>query len=86
MALGWESKSVESQIESAEERERLRKQPQLTAEQVALRARRESLELDRKRVLRDLEAARHPRHQQMLKEALAHVEKLLAELGGDPVS
>lgn len=86
MARGWESKSVESQIESAEERDRLRNQPQLTPEQLALRARRESLELDRKRVLRDLEAARHPRHQQMLKDALAHVEKLLADLDSDPVS
>ncbi|MBL8228391.1 MAG: hypothetical protein JNL98_07940 [Bryobacterales bacterium] len=86
MARGWESKSVESQIESAEERGRLRSQPQLTPEQLALRAKRETLELDRTRVLRDLEAARHPRHQQMVRDALAHVEKLLADLDSDPVS
>jgi putative heme iron utilization protein len=86
MARGWESKSVESQIESAEARDLLRKQPQLTAEQMARKAKRESLELDRKRVLRDLEAARHPRHKEMLKQALAHLDKLLAELGSDSVS
>jgi hypothetical protein len=86
MARGWESKSVESQIESAEGRSPPRKQPELTAEQMARKAKRESIELDRKRVLRDLEAARHPRHRAMIQEALAHLDKLLAELGPDSVS
>lgn len=71
MARGWESKSVESQQsetfgerdrnrESAEERERLRK--------------RESLELSRVRVTRELEAARSPVHRAALENALRFLD------------
>ncbi|MBI3683528.1 MAG: hypothetical protein HY235_24395 [Acidobacteria bacterium] len=86
MARGWESKSVESQMEAAEARGRGQQQPRLSAAQIERKARHDSLLLDRKRVLHDLEKARHPRHQQMLREALAYLDRKLAGLGPDPVS
>ena len=80
MARGWESKEVESQIEAAEARQREKQQPRLTAQQTAVKAKRESLRLDRKRIENEMEKARHPRHQQMLRDALAHLDAKLAEL------
>ena len=82
MSRGWESKDVESQIDSAEaDRRRKAAAPVRTAEQLAFDAKRESLELSRQRVLRDMEAARHPRHKEQLKRALAHLDGELAKLG-----
>jgi hypothetical protein len=78
MARGWESKSVEDQIGAAEQRERERATPRLTPEEIAARARQDSLMLDRKRIEQDLARARHPRHRQMLEEALAHIDAKLA--------
>jgi hypothetical protein len=78
MARGWESKSVEDQIGAAEQRERERAAPRLTPEEIAARARQDSLMLDRKRIEQDLARARHPRHRQMLEEALAHIDAKLA--------
>ncbi len=82
MARGWESKDVESQQDLAEQRAREKARPQLTAEQKELLARRESLLLDEKRLVGDLERARHPRHREQLEAALAHIRQKLAELGG----
>ena len=80
MARGWESKGVEAQIESAEERAKSAQEQTLSLEQIAERARRESLEMDRTRILNEIAAARHPRHRQMLEGALAHLDARLAEL------
>jgi hypothetical protein len=52
----------------------------MTAEQVAKLRAKSALLLSRKRVLADLGKARHPRHQQTLRAALAHLDKKLAEL------
>ena len=86
MARGWESKDVESQQDLAEQRERDRQRPRLTRQELQQQARRESLLLDEKRLLRDLEHARHPRHQEQIRAALKFVQGKLAELDGDPVS
>jgi hypothetical protein len=80
MARGWESKSVESQIDEASSAKRS-KAPQVSAEEIARQREKESIELSRTRVLHDLEQARNPRYQLMLKQALAHLEKKLVELG-----
>jgi hypothetical protein len=79
MARGWESKSVESQIESAQSRNRA-KGPQPAPEQTARQRERASLELSRKRVLADIEAARHPRHREMLEAALKFLDEKIAKL------
>ncbi|HMD30729.1 MAG TPA: hypothetical protein VKG84_02385 [Candidatus Acidoferrales bacterium] len=53
---------------SAEELERVRK--------------REELQLARKRVLGDMETARHPRHKELLERTLADLDKRIHELEG----
>jgi molecular chaperone GrpE (heat shock protein) len=40
----------------------------------------EDLQLTRRRVLHDIEAARNPRYKQMLTEALAHLDQELSRL------
>ena len=77
MARGWESKSVESQIEESQTKRRSGK-PQLTAEETVRLREREGLQLHRTRVLNDIEVARNPRYQEVLKAALAHLDERLA--------
>jgi len=76
MARGWESKSVESQMEAAESRRAAGAARAKTADQIE----RESLELSRKRVLKDIEAATHPRYRAQLEAALAHLEQRIRQL------
>jgi len=80
MARGWESKSVESQIELAQERQSKAATPAKTPEQIALEEKRAELEFERTRVLHELEAATHPRHREMLQAGLRHLEDKLAAL------
>jgi len=80
VARGWESKSVEGQIEEFASS----KSPSgkiLTAEQIAVQRERDSLLLTRTRVLHDIEHARNPRHVQILKESLAYIDAKLAKIG-----
>lgn len=81
MARGWESKSVESQMEMAEERRAQRHtEAALTPEQLRLRVERESLGLSIQRVEQDLQSATNPRRREQLEAALAHLQQKLAEL------
>jgi hypothetical protein len=79
MARGWESKSVQEQMESAAER-RARRASQLSPEELAHQQKRDSLLLHRTRVLRDLENCTDPRYRRTLTEGLAYLEVQLAEL------
>jgi len=80
MSRGWESKSVESQMEEAALRRAAPKQTPPTADEIRLKVERESLELSLKRVRADLEAATHPRRREQLESALRHLEAKLAQL------
>jgi len=80
MSRGWESKSVESQMEEAAARRDAAHRIPLTAEEIRLRSERESLELSRTRVLKDLESATHPRHRDQLQAALNHLDRKVAAL------
>jgi hypothetical protein len=80
MARGWESKSVESQIESAESRRAAARGAEMSAAEAARMQQRESLMLSRKRVLHDLEQAANPRYKTVLEAALKHLDEKLAEL------
>jgi hypothetical protein len=78
MARGWESKSVESQIEDAaaglprsqalttEERERLRK--------------RDGLEMSRRRVLQEIAATQSAARKASLEQGLAFLDEEIAKL------
>ena len=80
MARGWESKSVEAQIETADRGGQNNGGRRLTHAEMEIIRKREGLLLSRKRVLNDLQAARHPRHRSMLEEALRHLDRQLEAL------
>lgn len=80
MARGWESKSIESQQDAAEERRNLQQREQLSPEEAERQQKRESLLLSRARVAHDLENATSPRYRETLQAALTHLDAKLAEL------
>jgi CHASE3 domain sensor protein len=79
MARGWESKSVESQIEGADRS--ADRGAALTAEERERRRKRESLELSRRRVLLEIETTRSAIRRTSLGAALAFLEEELGKLG-----
>jgi hypothetical protein len=81
MARGWESKSVESQIESAQEkRAAAAAAGAISTRHIQIQKQREHLELNRTRVLHDLDAATNPRYRAMLEASLQYLDQKLAEL------
>jgi len=80
MSRGWESKDVESQMEEAAAQRAAAHRKPLSPDQIRVRTERESLELSRTRVLKDLESATHPRRRQQLEAALQHLNQKLAAL------
>lgn len=78
MARGWESKSVEAQIE--EGKERAPAAPSVSAQARLVKERLESLRLSRSRLLQQLETARHPAHREVLQNGLRAIEKQIDEI------
>ncbi|MFL6300638.1 MAG: hypothetical protein ACJ71N_08545 [Terriglobales bacterium] len=78
MARGWESKSVEAQMEEAESSSVSR--PRLSPQEVEAKQKRETLALTKKKLQADLERSSNPRHREMLVRALEAVEKQLATI------
>ena len=81
MARGWESKSVESQIEDADSRA---DRGAFTREQREIEAKRASLDLSRRRILQELEAARSAVRRAALEQALAFLDEEIRKLGPHP--
>jgi hypothetical protein len=79
MARGWESKSVEEQQAESGRTTAVAKPPS-TPEQAAQKRRRDGIELARKHVLDQLQAAAHPNHRKLLDQALAELDSQLARL------
>jgi len=75
MARGWESKSVEAQMEEALIPSAGK--PHLSPEQIEAMQKRETLILTKKKLEGDLERSSNERHREMLKRAIAEVEKQL---------
>ena len=80
VARGWESKSVESQMEMAETDKAAPAATRSPKEQLERQRRRESLELSRKRVVNDLAACQNPRYRTVLEAALAHLDNEIQAL------
>ena len=78
MARGWESKAVESQIESAGERVHQPRVIQINAERLQLEREWESIELSRTRVCQDMATATHSRYREMLQRSLEHLDAKIA--------
>jgi hypothetical protein len=84
MARGWESKSVEAQIEAAGGMAIGPPRGRPAPAKVEMQRRRESLLLSRTRVLAELQTARKERYRRMLQEMLEHLDRELAELADRP--
>jgi hypothetical protein len=82
MARGWESKSVEAQIDMAEPRRRKRVVVLKSEGPNALDLirKRESLMLSRTRVVQELNSALNPRYRELLGKALADLDSNLAKI------
>jgi hypothetical protein len=76
MARGFESKSVESQQSEPPVRD---KRDRLSAEERERKHKRESLELSRARVSRELESARNAVHRTALENALRYLDEELSK-------
>ena len=85
MARGFESKDVEWQQQEAEERRAAARRQALTAEQIERQKKREGLELQRTRILREIETSRNERHRQTLEAGLRYLEEQLTALETDAV-
>ena len=81
MARGWESKSVESQQESATQK--TPPQKSMTAEESARKAERATLSLARTRALADLQRACAAPHRAMLEQAIADLDRRIAALADE---
>ncbi|MGD0771801.1 MAG: hypothetical protein ABSC05_03155 [Candidatus Solibacter sp.] len=80
MARGWESKSVATQIDMAENRSAVARAKVLSEESLDLLRKKESLLMSRTRVVRDLESAQNPRYRAVLSKALADLDAQLSSL------
>lgn len=81
MARGWESKSVEQQQEEmAEQRKSARApiSPTPPPKEQQRNRKREGLLLSRGRLTQQLQAVSHPRHRQMLQQAIAELDRQLS--------
>jgi hypothetical protein len=80
MARGWESKSVEDQIRAAEAKREARRQTASSPDQNEQMKRKETLLLERARIVREMERAYMRRHLVMLERALAYIDAELEKL------
>jgi hypothetical protein len=83
MARGWESKSVEAQIEMAEHHSATVRAKVLTAASLDLLRKKESILMSRTRVVRDLQNAQNPRYRAVLSKALADLDAQLSSLAAE---
>lgn len=79
MARGWESKSVEDQLEERE-RAKLEAAAPVSTEAPEHRRRRETLQLTRSRLLEQVNTARSDAHRQMLERSLQAIQEELETL------
>ena len=79
MARGWESKSVEDQIDAAKADRDAQIKPRLTPQQRAQSELKQSLRLSRAQTLRRLNAATNDRYRAQLQSALDHLDAQLAQ-------
>ena len=83
MARGWESKSVEAQIDMAENRSAVARAKVLSDVSLDLLRKKENILMSRTRVVRDLENAQNPRYRAVLSKALRDLDAQLSTLAAD---
>jgi hypothetical protein len=80
MARGWESKSVEAQIEEADISPTSNEIPRFSAEQLQHTFRKNDLMLSRRGILQQLERSHSERYSELLRRALTDLEAQIAAL------
>jgi hypothetical protein len=80
VARGWESKSVEAQIDAANARQG-KARVRLTPEQIEQERKRDSLLLQRTRVLQQIQGCRDERYRKTLEGGLTYLESELEKVG-----
>jgi hypothetical protein len=80
MARGWESKSIEDQIDSREADIRDRKRRRTAPVDAERDARRQTLQLARSRALQELQVACDKRHRALLEQTIEHLDAELSRL------
>ena len=93
MARGWESKSIEAQIDMAESHRATKQTIAPSPESLELLRKKETILLSRTRVVRELDNAQNPRYKVVLTKALEDLDKQLTSIAavkrfaaGGPVS
>lgn len=81
MARGWESKSVEAQMESARNDSSKTAQP-LTGDEKKLERERQNLLLSRSYVQHQIESSGSERYKESLQQALNEIDQKLSRLNG----
>ncbi len=79
MARGWESKSVEAQIEEKDQVTEKPVKPR-TADQIQHIIEKKTLELARAKVAHELASSHNPRYSQMLQQSLSDLDKKIAAI------
>jgi hypothetical protein len=80
MARGWESKSVEDQMDAAEVARAAAAKKKLTPEEMERQTKRDGLLLSRTRTLNALQGACDARYRTLLETTLAHIDQELKQL------
>jgi len=80
MARGWESKSVEAQMENAKEGAATSSKGPLTDGEKKVRHERDSLKLSRAYIVHQIEASTNERYTMSLQQALSEIDQKLATL------
>ena len=81
MARGWESKAVESQMDTSQSKRAETGKRRMSPEVAAAARKKETLMLARAHLQQQMQLSQHPRRQEMLQNALTELEKQLADLG-----
>jgi hypothetical protein len=79
MARGWDSKDIESQMEDAREARR-DPAPQPSREELQRLRELESFQLQRSRILGDLQSSANPKYREILERSLAFLDEKIAML------
>ncbi len=80
MARGWESKSVEAQIEESKESKRATNEAAQTPEELQRQRKAADLTLSRKRIAQQLKASSNEKYSELLRRTLAELDRQIAEL------
>ena len=80
MARGWESKSVEAQIDMAEAHSATKRTAAPSPETLEVIRKKENILLSRTRVVRELDSAQNPRYKAVLTKALAELDAQLTSI------